>query len=393
MDGASYKTLTTSEKRGRLKEIALVFLRLGLVAFGGPAAHIAMMEEEIVQKRRWISREHFLDLLGATNLIPGPNSTELAIHLGNHRGGLPGLLIAGICFILPAMAIVLVFAVLYVRHGQVREVEGVLYGIKPVILAVILQALLRLGKTVIKGALPAVAAAAVLALYFLGVSEIPLLLLSGLAFLLVKNWQALQSRLFSFPLLPTAVLTADFPRQADLVSRLGASGIFFTFMKIGSVLYGSGYVLLAFLESEFVSKTGLLTNQQLMDAVAVGQFTPGPVFTTATFIGYLLGGYSGAFAATGGIFLPSFLLVFLLNPLIPRMRASRWLGAALDGVNAASLALMAAVSVKLGISSLPDLMTLGLFALSLSVMLKWKANSFWLILLGGIIGFFFKAFV
>jgi len=382
-----YKDLPRPEKRARLLEITRVFLRLGVVAFGGPAAHTAMMEEEIVSRRRWLSREKFLDLMGATHLIPGPNSTELAIHLGYSRGGLWGLLLAGACFILPAMAIVLAFAALYVRHGQVSEVEGVLYGIKPVIIAVVLQALLRLGKSVIRGWLPALLAAGSAALYFLGVPEVPLLLGAGAVSMLVKNWKRVRDRLFALPLFPLAALQ-PLPEQAR---HLQASGLFFTFLKIGSVLYGSGYVLLAFLESEFVARQGVLTSKQLLDAVAVGQFTPGPVFTTATFVGYLLGGFPGAFSATAGIFLPSFLLVFLLNPLIPRMRASLWFGAALDGVNAASLALMAAVSFKLALASLVDPLTAVLFAAALLVLMRTKISSFWLILLGGLAGFVAKS--
>ena len=386
-DNSPYKSLPRAGRRQRLLEIALVFLRLGLTAFGGPAAHIAMMEEEVIHKRRWITREEFLDLLGATNLIPGPNSTELAIHLGFTRGGVLGLITAGVCFILPAMATVLIFAVLYARHGQVTEVAGVMAGIKPVVLAVVLQALLRLGKSVIKGWLPAALVAASLGLYFLGVAEIPILFGAGLLMLLIKNWQRLKNRLFAVPL--PLFLASAAPAVASPPAALGAGGVFLIFLKIGSVLYGSGYVLLAFLERELVTLRSLLTHQQLLDAVAVGQFTPGPVFTTATFVGYQIGGLGGALSATAGIFLPSFLLVFLLNPFIPRMRKSPYLGAALDGVNAASLALMAAVSLKLGIGALVDLPSALLFAASLLVMMKWKINSFWLILAGGALGYLY----
>lgn len=391
MSQTGYKTLSKAEKRKRLLEIAQVFLKLGLVAFGGPAAHIAMMEEEVISKRKWLSRESFLDLLSATNLIPGPNSTEMAIHLGFSHGGPLGLLLAGLCFILPAMAIVLVFASLYLAHGQVSEVEGVLYGMKPVILAVILQALLRLSKTVIKGVLPGVVAGVTLVLYFLGLPEIPLLILAGAAVMLIKNHDRIRAKLFSLPLLPPVLLTGALPGAAEAVARLPVTSIFLIFLKIGAFLYGSGYVLLAFLEREFVSGLAVLSSRQLLDAVAVGQFTPGPVFTTATFIGFLLNGYPGAIAATIGIFLPSFLLVYLLNPLVPRMRKSPWLGAMLDGVNAASLALMAAVSVKLGLASLNDAFTIVLTLVSLLIMVRFKVNSFWLILSGGLLGFLVKA--
>ena len=390
MNQAPYKTLPREDKRRRLLEIALVFLKLGLVAFGGPAAHIAMMDEELIQKRKWLSREMFLDFMGATNLIPGPNSTELAIHLGFHRGGPLGLLLAGVCFILPAFVSVLVFAVLYVRHGQVREVEGLLYGIKPVVLAVIIQALIRLSRSVIKDVPGAVVVAGAIGLYALGLPEIPLLLLAGVTVMIVKNWPRVREKLFSLPL-PLLPLASAVQPALEQAGHMGSPGLFWTFLKIGSFLYGSGYVLLAFLEGEFVSKLGVLSMPQILDAVAVGQFTPGPVFTTATFIGYLLGGMGGAAAATAGIFLPSFVLVFALNPLIPRMRASKWLGALLDGVNAASLALMAAVSLKLGISSLLDAVTIVLFLAALAALLKFKINSFWLILAGGLIGFLVKA--
>lgn len=384
------KALPLPERHRRYREIATVFLRLGIVAFGGPAAHIAMMEEELVQKRKWVAREQFMDFLGATNLIPGPNSTEMALHLGFARGGLAGLVISGVCFILPAALSVLVLAVLYARHGQVRELTGVMDGIKPVVMAVILQALLRLGKTVIKGPLALGAAVLAVGLNLLGISEIPLLLLAGAIVMLVENRSHLSGRLAAVPLMSPLVPPAAGLSMGTSAASIGTAGLFFTFFKIGSFLYGSGYVLLAFLESEFVTRLGVLTNQQLLDAVAVGQFTPGPVFTTATFIGYLLGGYGGATAATAGIFLPSFVLVFFLNPIIPRLRASKWFSAALDGVNAASLALMAVVSVKLGISSVTGWFTAALAALSLLALLRFRINSFYLILAGGLLGFLYQ---
>ena len=384
------KALPLPERHRRYREIATVFLRLGIVAFGGPAAHIAMMEEELVQKRKWVAREQFMDFLGATNLIPGPNSTEMALHLGFTRGGLAGLVISGVCFILPAALSVLVLAVLYARHGQVRELTGVMDGIKPVVMAVILQALLRLGKTVIKGPLALGAAVLAVGLNLLGISEIPLLLLAGAIVMLVEHRSHLSGRLAAVPLMSPLVPPAAGLSMGTSAASIGTAGLFFTFFKIGAFLYGSGYVLLAFLESEFVTRLGVLTNQQLLDAVAVGQFTPGPVFTTATFIGYLLGGYGGAAAATAGIFLPSFVLVFFLNPIIPRLRASKWFSAALDGVNAASLALMAVVSVKLGISSVTGWFTAALAALSLLALLRFRINSFYLILAGGLLGFLYQ---
>ena len=384
-ENLDYKKLTKPEKKARLKEIAKVFLRLGILAFGGPAAHIAMMDEEIVQKKKWIDRTKFMDLIGATNLIPGPNSTELAIHLGYERGGVLGLFIAGICFICPAMFIVLAFAVGYVRYGTIPNVEGILYGVKPVIIAIVFQALLRLGKSVIKGYLAVSVASIVIVGSFLGVSEIPLLLMAGTLVMAVKNRDQFSSRTLMLYPLPFLTVT-----NAVLLKNridMGLGRLFLTFLKIGSVLYGSGYVLLAFLESEFIRAFPVISEKQLLDAVAIGQLTPGPVFTTATFIGYLVLGIPGALVSTAGIFLPSFLLVWLLKPLIPKIRQSKWAGGLLDGVNIASLGLMTAVTVRLGMASLVDLLSVSLFALSLFILTKFKINSAWIIIAGGAIGF------
>lgn len=385
----SYKTLTVTEKKARQIEIFKVFLKMGTVAFGGPAAHIAMMETEIVLKRQWLSREAFMDLLGATNLIPGPNSTELAIHLGYERGGGLGLLIAGTSFILPAMLIVLLCAVGYSQYGTLPEATAMLYGVKPVIMAIILQALYRLGKSQLKT--PVAYGAAILLgclSLFAGISEIVLLLISGLAFMVYNNRSTLKNRMFSFNLLPAAILFSKGTAAAgDWLNKISPEHIFFIFLKIGSVLYGSGYVLLAFLESELVEKLGVISSQQLLDAVAIGQFTPGPVFTTATFVGYLMGGVGGAIAATVGIFLPAFLLVWLINPLIPKLRQSIWFSGLLDGVNLASLVLMAVVCLKLGRTTFVDPLTIGLFAVAAVMLTKWKINASWLILGGGSIGF------
>ena len=388
-----YKSLDKEEKIKRLKEIALVFLKLGTFSFGGPAAHIALMDEEIVKKRNWVTREKFMDLLGATNLIPGPNSTELAIHLGFERGGLLGLLIAGTAFIVQAMAIVFVFAVLYSNYGGLPEVSGVLYGIKPVIMAIIVQALYRLGRSVIKSKLTVIVCAAVVALSFLGFEEILLLLTAGVITMLIMNWQEIKTKLFSVSTFPIMVLTSQLGEQSTKITNMSSHTIFLTFVKIGSVLYGSGYVLLAFLEAELVEGYAVITNQQLIDAVAVGQFTPGPVFTTATFIGYLINGIPGAVLATIGIFLPAFILVFLLNPVIPKLRKSKWISGALDGVNVASLGLMAVVSVKLGIASLLDPFTIILFIVSCALIMRFKFNTVWAILAGGIIGFVYQALI
>jgi len=352
-----------------LKEIALVFLRLGIFAFGGPAAHIAMMEEEIVSKRKWVSKEKFIDMLGFTNLIPGPNSTEMAIHLGFARGGRLGLLIAGTSFILPAMLIVLVFAFLYQKYGTIPSVGHVLDGIKPVIIAVVAQALYRLAMTIITKVDVALIAAVVLAASLLGVAEIPLLAGAGLIMLVIRQIQSRQKM------------------TLRVVDPLSLGMLFLVFLKIGAVLYGSGYVLLAFLRTEFVERFGVLTEQQLIDAVAVGQFTPGPVFTTATFIGYVIHGFPGAILATFGIFLPSFLFVMLLSPLLEKMRASHLVSNVLDGVNAASIALMAAVLGQLGYATLISIPAVVIFLISAILLIRFKVNSTWLILGGGIAGY------
>ena len=349
-------------------EIVQVFSRLGLFAFGGPAAHIAMMEEEVVNKRKWVSKEKFIDMLGFTNLIPGPNSTEMAIHLGYERGGRLGLFLAGTTFILPAMTIVLILATIYQRYGTIPSVSNIFNGIKPVILAVVAQALYRLGQSIIRKKDAAILAIAVLAASLLGVKEIPLLLAAGVLMLIFRQFRDRKG---------VRLMVVD-PMSLGL--------LFLTFLKIGSVLYGSGYVLLAFLKSEFIDRYGVLTNQQLLDAVAVGQFTPGPVFTTATFIGYLIQGFPGAILATVGIFLPSFLLVWLLHPLIEKMRASKTVSHVLDGVNAASIALMASVTGQLGVSTLISVPAVVIFLVSALLLIRFKVNSTWLILGGGLVG-------
>lgn len=389
-NNADYKALSLSEKKERQKEIARVFLKLGIFAFGGPAAHIAMMDEEIIQKRKWIERTRFMDLIGATNLIPGPNSTELAIHLGYERGGVPGLFIAGLCFILPAMFIVLGFAYFYVMYGAIPRVEGILYGIKPVIIAIVFQALFRLGKSVVKGSLAVIVASLVIVGSFLGISEIPLLLLAGVLVMGIRNRDKFSTKamlFFPLPMLALSDISISANRTGMSLGRL-----FLTFLKIGSFLYGSGYVLLAFLETEFIRAFPVITQKELLDAVAIGQLTPGPVFTTATFIGYLIHGIPGALVATAGIFLPSFLLVWLLRPLIPKLRSSSWISGILDGVNIASLGLMAAVTIRLGMASLIDPLSIGLFLLALLVLMKYKLNSAWLILIGGAVGFISQIF-
>lgn len=371
-----------SSRQKELSEVIRLFLRLGFTAFGGPAAHIALMRDEVVARRKWLKDPEFLDLLGATNLIPGPNSTEMAIHLGYLRAGLPGLLAAGACFIIPALLIVTVLAWAYVRYGAAPEAGWLLYGIKPVVIAIILQALWNLGRQAVKGLLTGLVGITVLVLYLIGFNEIALLF--GAA-LLVMILYGVQHRRFSglksvwfFPLIGLKAFFAQAPFSLPL--------LFFTFIKIGSILYGSGYVLLAFLRADFVERLGWLNEAQLIDAIAVGQVTPGPVFTTAAFIGFLLGGVPGALVAALGIFLPSFLFVWLVNPFIPRLRRSPWTGALLDGANIASLGLMAGVTLQLGQVSLIDPLTILLALLSAFLLLRFKVNSVWLILGGGAAG-------
>jgi chromate transporter len=382
---------------GALREVVLLFLRLGLTAFGGPAAHIAMFRDEVVTRRQWVTDAEFLDIMAAANLIPGPNSTETAIHLGYRRAGWPGLVAAGVCFIFPAFAIVLAIAMLYTRYGTTPAAESLLYGIEPVVIAIILQAVWGLGRTAIRPWLPGIVAVAAFALYFAGIHELLLLAAGGLLLMLARNGRRLWGDL---PNRPTMLLLwgwsgwANRPTLGEWVVGLAQSAaapvtlttLFLTFLKIGSVLYGSGYVLVAFLQTEFVERLGWITAGQLLDAVAIGQFTPGPVFTTATFIGYLVAGVPGAVLATVAIFLPGFVFVAITNPFIPRMRRSPWLSALLDGVVAASLGLMAAVTVDLARQSVVDVWTAVLLVVAAVLLIRWRVNSTWLIVGGAIVG-------
>ena len=366
----------------RLREVAGLFLKLGITAFGGPAAHIAMMHEEVVVRRKWLSDEEFLDLLGATNLIPGPNSTEMAIHLSFLRAGLPGLIVGGASFILPAMLIVGVLAWAYVQFGALPQAELILYGVKPVAVGIIAGALLNLGKKAVKGPLTAVVGALVVALSFLGLNEIALLLLGGVIVMLAKNITRLRGGSIKSFWLPLIGLGA----AASAAATFSLPRLFFAFLKIGSVLYGSGYVLLAFLRTDLVINYGWLTNQQLIDAVAIGQITPGPVFTTATFIGYLLGGVPGSLLATLGIFLPSFIFVALSNPIIPKIRQSAWVSGLLDGVNVAALGLMVVVTWALGQAALIDPLAIAIAVASFVLLVRYRVNSTWLIVGGALLG-------
>jgi chromate transporter len=380
-----------SEKTS-LSDLAKVFVRLGTLAFGGPAAHIAMMEEEVVRRRRWLTREEFLDYLGAANLIPGPNSTELAIHIGYGRGGWPGLLVAGLSFIIPATIIVMAVGWGYVRYGQLPQVAGMLYGMKPVVIAIVAQALWNLGRSAIKTrGLMALAIAAAAASAG-GVNELVVLAGAAIACAGVRVASRARRRTMKLAvaggvtLTGTAALSAHALTTAVSGSPFSLAVLFLTFAKIGSVLFGSGYVLLAFLRADFVEHLHWLTERQLLDAIIVGQITPGPVFTTATFVGYVLGGPAAAVIATAGIFLPAFVFVAASGPLVPRLRRSPVAAAALDGVNVASLALMAVVAWQLGRVALRDPLTVAMAILSLVGLVVYRINSAWLIAAGGLIG-------
>jgi chromate transporter len=371
-----------------LGEIARLFLRLATTAFGGPAAHIAMMEDEVVRRRGWLTRDEFLDYLGATNLIPGPNSTELAIHIGYSRGGWPGLIVAGASFIVPAALIVTAVAWAYVTYGALPQVSALLYGVKPVVIAIMMRALWSLARSAIKDIPLLVLACAALTAVVFGVNELAVLAASGLFAVTLRNAlyrRAPGWRVAAVPPLvkPGAVIFAG---TATAAVSAGLGTLFLVFVKIGSVLFGSGYVLLAFLRADFVQRLGWLTEQQLLDATAVGQITPGPVFTTATFIGYVLRGPAGAAVATLGIFLPAFVFVALSGPLVPRLRRSPTAGAVLDGVNVGSLALMGFVTWQLGRAAMPDVLAAGIAAVSLLALIRTRVNPAWLIAAGGVAG-------
>jgi chromate transporter len=374
----------------RLSEIAQQFLRLGLIAYGGPAAHVAMMEQEFVEKRRWVSRQHFLDLLGATNLIPGPNSTEMTMHLGYERGGWKGLLVAGVCFVTPAALMTAALAWFYVRYGALPALQPLLAGIKPAVVAVIVGALWKLGKKAVKGRRYVPIVAVVMLSIALGMGEIAALFLGGFAGMV---WLRLSSPTGAaaaglgiaaiFKGIPDVALAAAQGAASPTSPTLLKLGLFF--LKIGAILYGSGYVLIAFLQGGLVEQYGWLSEAQLLDAVAVGQFTPGPVLTTSTFIGYVIAGPAGAAVATLGIFLPSFVFVGVLNPLIPKLRQSEWAAAFLDAINAAAVSLMAVVTLQLGRSALINWQA-GVIAAAAALALHFNVNTAWLVLGGALLG-------
>ncbi len=375
-----------SARRGRVSELVTLFLKLGTTTFGGPAAHIAMMEDEVVRRRGWMPRDKFLDLLGATNLIPGPNSTEMAIHVGYLRAGWPGLVAAGACFILPAAIMVSVIAAAYVRFGALPQALALLYGVKPVVIAVVAQALWRLGRAAMKTKLLAVVGLAAAALNLAGVNE--LVVLFGTAVLVAMTY-CLRHASRGTSLLAInlgALVPGSVAAGAGAAVPFGLTALFLFFLKVGSVLFGSGYVLLAFLRADLVERWGWLTESQLLDATAVGQVTPGPVFTTATFVGYVLGGPAGAVVATIGIFLPAFFFVAISAPLVARLRHSPVAGALLDGVNVGALALMAVVTWQLGRAALTDATTVVIAAASAVALLHFRVNSAWLVLAGAGVG-------
>jgi chromate transporter len=377
----------------QLKEIGWLFLKLGIFAFGGPAAHIAMMQDEVVRRKEWMTEDHFLDLVGVTNLIPGPNSTEMAIHCGFHRGGVWGLFVSGVAFIFPAALLTGSLAYLYVEYQHVPQLQSALFGIKPAVLAIILLALYRLGKKALKSWQIGTIGLIAMALVLSGMSEVFAILIGGVLGILWKGWQRPKDQpIQSSPWLPllltqSAWLSPLFA-ATTAATQITHMRLFLTFLKVGSVLFGSGYVLVAYLDGELVQTLGWLTQSQLLDAIAIGQLTPGPVLATSTFIGYQLQGFWGAVLATTGIFLPSFLFVWLLNPIIPKMRQSKIASAFLDAVNISAVGLIAAVSIKLGQQLFIDWRSIAIFVVSAAAIIasKTKLSPIWLILGGAIIG-------
>lgn len=370
------------ENKADIKDIAKLFLKLGVIGFGGPAAHIAMMQNEVVTKRKWLTEQKFLDLIGGTNLIPGPNSTEMAIHIGHEKGGWKGLIIAGLCFILPAVFITGIFAYLYKQYGQLPEVQPFVYGIKPAVIAIILGAIFPLAKKSLKTTELVIIGLLVLIGSFLNINEIYLMFGSGF-FALTLDYRRnnKQNNINSY--LPLTLLQFT---NTTILSATNAK-LFWIFLKIGAILYGSGYVLFAFLDTELVS-TGLLSRQQLIDAIAVGQFTPGPVFSSVTFIGYQINGLTGAIISTIAIFLPSFVFVALLNPIVKKMRNSKFFSTFLDAVNVASIAIIVAVCFDMGKDTITDWRTILIAVLSIIIAFGYKKLNSAIVVLGGsIIGY------
>lgn len=405
-----------NQKVQKLSQLAKLFFKLGLIGFGGPAAHIALMEEEVVKRRQWLTRSHFLDLMGATNLIPGPNSTEMAIHVGYIYGGLPGLIIAGVCFMLPAVSITACLAWIYVEFGTLPQVAPLIYGIQPAVLAIIGIALWRLSKKAVKSRLLLIISIGAIALLLLGLNEVFSLLLGGILGMILLR---LSDR-GNPPSKQTIAIITIFNLNSTLLKTISASGVAIAgtntvsvslwqlgwfFLKVGSVLFGSGYVLVAFLQGGLVEEYGWLTQQQLLDAIAIGQFTPGPVLSTSTFIGYLVAGFPGAVVATLAIFLPSFFFVACLNPLIPRLRASVWASAFLDAVNVSAVALMFVVTLNLAKTTLInsvgerlfdnfdlDWLACSIATVAAVLAIRFQVNTAFLVLGGALVGWLFSRY-
>ena len=403
---SSRPTETTGDfdaaERGTLGEIARLFLKLGIIAFGGPAAHIAMMEDEVVTRRGWLTRQHFLDLIGATNLIPGPNSTEMTMHVGYEQAGWKGLITAGTCFILPAATITGALAALYVAYGTLPTVEPFLYGIKPAVIAVILSAVWKLGRAAVKGWRLGLIGLAVATAVLGGTGEITALLVGGVVgmgwlrysgrassdtaerfipILFLQDATRFQQRMPSFRQDTTTAVAGATAAAGVSLWKLG-----FFFLKVGAILYGSGYVLVAFLEGDLVQTYGWITQAELLDAIAIGQLTPGPVLTTSTFIGYLVEGWPGAVVATLGIFLPAFVFVAILNPLVPKLRDSVWTAAFLDAVNVSAVGLMVAVTIELGTATLTSWPAWVIAGVSALLLLRFRLNAAWLVVGGALVG-------
>jgi chromate transporter len=376
------------KRNDNLKTVAKLFLKLGVIGFGGPAVHIAMMEEEVVRKRKWMDHQHFLDLVGATNLIPGPNSTEMTMHIGRERAGWKGLIVAGICFIMPAVIITALFAWGYQLYGHLPEVQPFIYGIKPAIIAVIVVTMIALGRKALKSVQLGIIGIAAAIAVLIGFNEIYVLFGAGFVGILL---QLISSRINKAAgIMPFTFLQMD-PASVYLTD-ISSFKLFLLFLKVGAILYGSGYVLFAFLDAELVTR-GLLSKQQLVDAIAVGQFTPGPVFSSATFIGWQIGGICGAVAATIGIFLPSFLFVALLNPLIPLLRSSKIMSAFLDTVNMASIAIILSVIVEMSRETLLDWRTILIAVLGFFVTFYFKKlNTAFIVLGGAVLGYILTIF-
>lgn len=371
----------------RLKEVALVFFKLGCFAFGGPAAHIAMMEDEVVEKRKWLTRDSFLDLIGTTNLIPGPNSTEMTMHCGYERAGKKGLFVAGISFIFPAIVITALLAYLYVKYGELPEVAPFIFGIKPAVLAIIASAVLKLGKKAVKTTELTVLGVLVLIVTLLGVNEIVALSSAGVLGMLyfyIKEKKISSLNSFSPMLFSSSLGLA--------LTKLSTLKVFLVFLKVGAILYGSGYVLFAYLDAELVTR-GWLTRAELIDAIAVGQFTPGPVLSTSTFIGYQLSGFTGALVATAGMFLPSFFFVLILNPFIPKMRNSKMLRYFLDAVNVAAVAVMLSVLIVMTKETLLDWRGIVIALIATVLVFKTKVSPIWIIIMGSLLGYVLIKFV